>query len=98
MDWPTAPVRPECGPRQLSVQIEQRIERLRRNRELGPDRIAYELRREGLRVSASGVYRVLVRLGINRLRDLDPPTAEQLRTTDPATAAHDGPRRMCATS
>jgi transposase len=84
--------RPERSPHRLSAEVEQRIEHLRRDRKLGPDRIAYELRREGLQVSASGAYRVLVRLGINRLRDLDPPTGEQLRATDPATATH-GPNR-----
>src|SRR5690606_21544547 len=71
--------RPSRSPRRLSATVEKRIERLRRDRNLGPDRIAYELRREGIQVSASGVHRVLVRLGINRLRDLDPPTGEQLR-------------------
>jgi len=84
--------RPERSPRRLAPEVEQRIEHLRRDRKLGPDRIAYELRREGLHVSASGVYRVLVRLGINRLRDLDPPTGEQLRGNDPATTTH-GPNR-----
>lgn len=84
--------RPERSPRRLTREAERRIERLRRDRNLGPDRIAYELRREGVQVSASGVYRVLVRLGISRLRDLDPPTGEQLRGNDPATAVH-GPNR-----
>ena len=39
-------------------------------------------------ISASGVHRVLVRLGISRLRDLDRPTGEQLRraTATNATA------------
>jgi hypothetical protein len=49
--------RPKRSPRRLSVEVEQRIERLRRDRKLGPDRIAYELRREGVQVSASGVQR-----------------------------------------
>src|SRR5690606_10804578 len=71
--------RPSRSPRRLSATVEKRIERLRRDRNLGPDRIAYELRREGIQVSASGVHRVLVRLGISRLRDLYPPTGEQLR-------------------
>ncbi len=35
---------------------------------------------------------MLVRLGISRLRDLDPPTGEQLRHADPATKRH-GPNR-----
>jgi transposase InsO family protein len=43
-------------------------------------------------ISGSGVHRVLVRLGISRLRDLDPPTGQQLRHADPATTTH-GPHR-----
>jgi transposase InsO family protein len=84
--------RPQHSPRRFPPQVEGRIEQLRRERKLGPDRIAYELRREGVTVSASGVHRVLVRRGINRLRDLDPPTGAQLRSSDPATAVH-GPNR-----
>ncbi|WP_345428984.1 IS481 family transposase, partial [Pseudonocardia xishanensis] len=85
--------RPHRHPRRTSPQVEARIERLRRDRKLGPDRIAYELRRQdGTRISSSGVHKVLVRLGISRLRDLDPPTGEQLRQADPATRAH-GPSR-----
>jgi transposase InsO family protein len=73
--------------------VEARIERVRRERKLGPARIAYELRREdGTRISAAGVHNVLVRLGISRLRDLDPPTGQQLREADPATTVH-GPYR-----
>ena len=85
--------RPHRTPRRTSPQLEARIERLRRDRNLGPDRIVYELRREdGTAISASGVHNVLVRLGISRLRDLDPPTGEQLRQADPATTMH-GPNR-----
>jgi transposase InsO family protein len=84
--------RPHRFPNRTGPQVEDRIEQIRRERKLGPDRIAYELRREGTMISASGVHRVLVRRGINRLRDLDPPTGEQLRATDPATTAH-GPGR-----
>jgi transposase InsO family protein len=85
--------RPHQSPRRTPPELEARIERLRRDRKLGPDRIAHELRREdGTRISASGVHRVLVRLGISRLRELDPPTGEQLRHADPATKRH-GPNR-----
>jgi transposase InsO family protein len=85
--------RPRRSPRLTPPELEARIERLRRDRNLGPDRIAYELRRQdGTRISSSGVHRVLVRLGISRLRDLDPPTGEQLRQADPATHIH-GPSR-----
>jgi transposase InsO family protein len=85
--------RPRRSPRRTPPELEARIERLRRDRQLGPDRIAFELRREdGTRISAAGVHNVLVRLGISRLRDLDPPTGQQLRETDPATRVH-GPNR-----
>ncbi|MFC5212008.1 IS481 family transposase [Pseudonocardia sulfidoxydans] len=85
--------RPHRSPRRTPVEVEARIERLRRGRKIGPALIAHELRREdGTRISASGVHRVLLRLGISRLRDLDPPTGEQLREADPATHTH-GPNR-----
>jgi transposase InsO family protein len=85
--------RPQHNPRRSAPELEARIERLRRERNLGPQRIAYELHREdGTAISGSGVHQVLVRLGISRLRDLDPPTGEQLRRADPATAEH-GPNR-----
>jgi transposase InsO family protein len=81
--------RPHRSSRRTPPELEARIERLRRDRNLGPDRIAYELRREdGTRISSSGVHKVLVRLGISRLRDLDPPTGAQLRQADPATTTH----------
>jgi hypothetical protein len=59
--------------------VTTRIEALPRDRKLGPARMAAQLAGEGVRISASGVYAVLVRLGINRLRDLDRPTGAQLR-------------------
>ena len=85
--------RPARSPRRTPVEVETRIERIRRDRKIGPALIAHELRREdGTRISASGVHKVLVRLGISRLRELDPPTGEQLRQADPATTVH-GPNR-----
>ena len=71
--------RPAHSPDRVPPDVQDRIERLRRERKLGPARIAAELRADGVSVSASGVHRVLVRLGLNRLRDLDRPTGEQLR-------------------
>lgn len=88
--------RPDHSPRRTPPELVARIERLRRHRNLGPARIAYELAREDgtatAVISAAGVHNVLVRLGISRLRDLDGPTGEQLRQADPATTAH-GPNR-----
>jgi transposase InsO family protein len=71
--------RPAHSPGQVPLDVQGRIERLRRERKLGPARIAAELRSQGVTISASGVHRVLARLGISRLRDLDRPTGEQLR-------------------
>jgi transposase InsO family protein len=80
----------------LPDAVEDAIEQLRRDRNLGPAMIAYELRRTGTMVSPAGVHRVLTRRGIARLRDLDPPTGHHLRTqqrqADPATTIH-GPNR-----
>jgi len=94
--------RPHRSPQRTPARLEARIERIRRDRKIGPALIAHELHREdGTRISAAGVHKVLVRLGISRLRDLDPPTGEQLRPApssqdlrraDPATHVH-GPNR-----
>ena len=65
--------RPQHGPNRTCKQVEDCIERIRRDRMLGSQRMAYELAGEGITISPSGVYRVLVRRGISRLRDLDPP-------------------------
>jgi transposase len=71
--------RPAHSPDRVPLDVQGRIERLRRERKLGPARIAAELCAQNVQISASGVHRVLVRLGLNRLRDLDRPTGEQLR-------------------
>lgn len=68
------PSRPQCSPRRCSPALEKRVERLRRREKLGPVRIAYRL---GL--AASTVYRVLCRLGLNRLRWMDRPTGLVIR-------------------
>ena len=65
---------PHGSPRRTSPELTARIERLRRDRKFGPARIAHELARQGRRIAASTVHRVLVRLGLSRLRDLDRPT------------------------
>ncbi|MUN40215.1 DDE-type integrase/transposase/recombinase [Actinomadura sp. NEAU-AAG5] len=45
-----------------------------------PARIAAELdRRHGAVLATATVHRILVRCGLNRLRDIDPPTGEALR-------------------
>jgi transposase InsO family protein len=66
--------RPRRCPHQTPRRLERRIEALRRSRKLGPARIA------GIVVMAtSTVHRVLVRLGLNRLRWIDRPTGRVIR-------------------
>ena len=56
------------------------MEALRRQTKHGPARLAADLQRlHGATIAPATVHRILVRRGLNRLRDLDPPTGEQLR-------------------
>ena len=66
--------RPHHSPRRLATRTERRIIGLRVHRRLGPAQIGGRL---GL--NPSTVWRVLVRYGISRLRDLDPPTGRVIR-------------------
>ena len=66
--------RPRRSPLRTSRELERRIERLRRRLKLGPVRIGYRLR-----LASSTVYRVLCRLGLQRLRWLDRPTGQVIR-------------------
>lgn len=66
--------RPRSCPHQTPRRVERRIEALRRSRKLGPARIAGILE-----MPASTVHRVLVRLGLNRLRWMDRPTGRVIR-------------------
>ena len=63
--------RPATSPGQTPVQIEDRVEALRRERKVGPVQLMGLLAEEGVELAASTIYRVLVRRGISRLRDLD---------------------------
>lgn len=71
--------RPAGSPALTSVVVTARIEVLRRSRKFGPARIAHQLALEGVRIAASTVHRVLVRLGLSRLRDLDRPSGANSR-------------------
>jgi transposase-like protein len=66
--------RPRSCPHQTAAHLERRIVRLRRQRKLGPARIA-----SIVRMPASTVHRVLVRHGLNRLAWMDRPTGEVIR-------------------
>jgi transposase InsO family protein len=70
--------RPHHSPNQTPVEVEERVCRLRRQLKVGPVQLQGRLAEEGLQVPASTIYRILVRHGISRLRDLD-VTGEDLR-------------------
>jgi transposase InsO family protein len=63
--------RPASSPSQTPVEIEDRVEALRRECKLGPVQLMGLLAAEGVQLASSTIYRVLVRRGISRLRDLD---------------------------
>jgi len=70
--------RPEWCPNQTARHIEDRVEALRRELKLGPVQLMGLLAAEGIEIAASTVYRILVRRGISRLRDID-VSGEDLR-------------------
>jgi transposase InsO family protein len=71
--------RPGWSPHQTPPEVEDLIEQVRRDRKVGPVQLAGILADEhGLQVPSSTIYRVLVRRGISRLRDLD-VSGEDLR-------------------
>jgi len=71
--------RPLRSPNLTPDEVGDRIEVLRREEKLGPDMIAGRLEAEGIITSPATVHRELKRRGINRLRDLDRPTGENMR-------------------
>lgn len=71
--------RPLRSPNLLSDEIGDLIEQLRREQKLGPDRISGRLNTMGYKVAPATVHRELKRRGLNRLRDLDRPTGENMR-------------------
>lgn len=70
---------PHRSPGQTPQVVVDRIERLRRVRKWSAARIAADLADDGVDVSVRTVGRWLVRLGINRRRDLDPTGASNRR-------------------
>ena len=72
--WLDRSSRPRRCPTQVKRKVEKRIVSLRRNRKLGPARIAAQLE-----LPASTVYRVLARRGLNRLAWMDRPTGTVIR-------------------
>jgi transposase InsO family protein len=70
--------RPYRSPNQTDPDVEVRVVALRREHKVGPAQLVGLLAEEGLQLPASTIYRILVRHGISRLRDLD-VTGEDLR-------------------
>lgn len=72
--------RPAASPNRTDEEIADLVEALRRQTKYGPARLSAELKRlHGVALAPATVHRILQRRGVNRLRDLDPPTGEQLR-------------------
>ncbi len=68
------------SPARTAEDVADLVEALRRQTKHGPARLAADLqRRHGITLAPATVHCVLVRRGLNRLRDLDPPTGERLR-------------------
>ncbi len=71
---------PRHQPLRTDANVEHLVEQMRRATKYGPARIAATLADEhNVILAPATVHRILVRRGISRLRDLDPPTGEQLR-------------------
>lgn len=84
---------PEHSPTRTDAHTEDLVELLRRSKKYGPARIAAELERDHkIVIAPATVHRILVRRGINHLRDLDPPTGEQMRAV--LRFEHDAPGSM----
>jgi transposase InsO family protein len=84
--WVDRSSRPHHCPHQTSRKVERRILSLRRNKKLGPARIAGQVG-----MPASTVHRVLVRHQMNRLAWMDRPTGRVIRRyehTHPGDLVH----------
>lgn len=71
--------RPSRSPNVTSEELGDHIEAIRREKKWGPDRISGYLAGKGISVSPATVHRELKRRGINRRRDMDRPTGEDMR-------------------
>jgi transposase InsO family protein len=81
---------PKARPTRTSPQVVAEIERLRREHKYSARAITAELHRQGQRISQSTVGRWLVRLGISRLRDLDPSGASNRKPVQKIIARYPG--------
>jgi transposase len=65
---------------QTSGDVADLVEALRRQTKYGPARLASDLELlHDITLAPATVHRILLRRGLSRLRDLDPPTGEELR-------------------
>src|SRR5699024_7175517 len=64
--------RPLASPNQTPIEVEDLIESLRREYKIGLVQLAGRLRQAGYEVPVATIHRVLVRRGINHLRDIAP--------------------------
>lgn len=71
---------PRESPGRTAGEIEDLVEQLRRETKYGAARLAATLEREhGITLAPVTVHRIMVRCGISRVTDIDPPTGDQLR-------------------
>jgi len=63
--------RPLTSANQTDPDLEARVVALRREHKVGPVQLVGKLAEENLTLPASTIYRILVRHGVSRLRDLD---------------------------
>lgn len=70
--------RPLTSPNQTDADLEARVVALRRKHKVGPVQLVGKLAEENITLPASTIYRILVRHGVSRLRDLD-VSGEDLR-------------------
>jgi transposase InsO family protein len=80
---------PHASPTQTAGEVVARIETLRRETKWSARLIASELTEDGISISPATVGRWLVRLGLNRRRDLD-PDGENNRAPGKITARYPG--------
>jgi len=70
--------RPLTSPNQTDPDVEERVVALRREHKVGPVQLVGKLAEESIDLPASTIWRILIRHGVSRLRDLD-VSGEDLR-------------------
>lgn len=84
---------PEHSPARTADDVEDLVEKLRRETKYGAARLAAVIEAEhGIMLAPVTVHRIMVRRGINRVAGLDPPTGDQMRVL--LRYEHDAPGAM----